>query len=371
MNSIIKKTVAILLSLVTFFSIGLTANAYTDEDLVEAAEVFIFRNEGNYNSILANDNGAVSLGRIGWHAGRALYLLQIIVKANDANARKILTDSLYNEIVNSDPQKHWKSRILTTEECKYVKELLSTPESKKAQDDLARSDLLGYINWGRELGLVDGNALIFFADLNNQLGPYGAKAKVDTALRLGMAPNAKSITLDILYKASIVETTSATRRRNCYEYCAALPFGSSSSYTPPTYEIGKYIVTAQPSLRIRSGPSVSYAYTGVSVPNGVTIVITEISGGWGKTTYSGKTGWVSLEHATKISSPDNGTFKLGDVNFDGSVTVADARLAIRIATSLEKVSDTAKKAADVDKNGKVTSSDARMILRVATKLDSF
>ena len=63
--------------------------------------------------------------------------------------------------------------------------------------------------------------------------------------------------------------------------------------------------------------------------------------------------------------------KLGDVNNDGRVSAADARLALRQAVGLENyAADSAEfKAADVDANGKVTAYDARMILRCAVGLE--
>ena len=62
-------------------------------------------------------------------------------------------------------------------------------------------------------------------------------------------------------------------------------------------------------------------------------------------------------------------YMLGDVDFSKKVDATDARLALRAAVGLDKLSDTAKKAADVDKNNAVDATDARIILRVAVGLD--
>ena len=61
----------------------------------------------------------------------------------------------------------------------------------------------------------------------------------------------------------------------------------------------------------------------------------------------------------------------GDVQCDGKVTAADARLALRVSAGLEKLSEPASIASDIDGDGKTTASDARKILRVASKLDTF
>lgn len=62
---------------------------------------------------------------------------------------------------------------------------------------------------------------------------------------------------------------------------------------------------------------------------------------------------------------------LGDINNDGYVTAADARLALRAAAKLDVLEADALKAADVNFDTKVTAADARLILRVAAKLDVF
>ena len=67
-------------------------------------------------------------------------------------------------------------------------------------------------------------------------------------------------------------------------------------------------VNADPSLRLRSGPGTSYS-TLSNIPDGTVIKITEVSGGWGKTTYGGKTGWVSLDYV-ESTSVKPGTFTI-------------------------------------------------------------
>ncbi|MBQ6019171.1 MAG: pilus assembly protein N-terminal domain-containing protein [Clostridia bacterium] len=61
----------------------------------------------------------------------------------------------------------------------------------------------------------------------------------------------------------------------------------------------------------------------------------------------------------------------GDVNMDGKVNSVDARLALRAAAKLEKLSAEQKQSADMNQDGKVNSSDARTILRIAAKLGTF
>ncbi len=69
-----------------------------------------------------------------------------------------------------------------------------------------------------------------------------------------------------------------------------------------------------------------------------------------------------------------GQYLLGDVNVDGTVSVADARLALRIAARLDDYPDVDSvvfKNADVNGDGYITTADARIILRVCAGLATF
>ena len=58
----------------------------------------------------------------------------------------------------------------------------------------------------------------------------------------------------------------------------------------------------------------------------------------------------------------------GDLNFDGRITAADARLALRLAVGLESGDETMRTRADVDCDNRITAADARAILRAAVGL---
>ena len=65
--------------------------------IVSASAQILYNNEGSYNSVNPNDNGAVSVGKLQWHGWRALSLLQTIVSANEKQAEKLLGSSLYKD----------------------------------------------------------------------------------------------------------------------------------------------------------------------------------------------------------------------------------------------------------------------------------
>ena len=62
----------------------------------------------------------------------------------------------------------------------------------------------------------------------------------------------------------------------------------------------------------------------------------------------------------------------GDVDGDGEVTSADARMALRGSVKLENIEKgtAAFAAADADGNGVLESGDARLILRASVKLEA-
>ena len=64
-------------------------------------------------------------------------------------------------------------------------------------------------------------------------------------------------------------------------------------------------------------------------------------------------------------------FILGDADCSGRVNAADARIVLRVAAGLSKVTDIDFERADFDKNGRIAAADARYILRLSAGLDPF
>lgn len=60
-----------------------------------------------------------------------------------------------------------------------------------------------------------------------------------------------------------------------------------------------------------------------------------------------------------------------DIDGNGEVTAADARLALRYSAKLDTLGDVFKAAADINGDANITAADARAILRVAAKLDAY
>ena len=60
----------------------------------------------------------------------------------------------------------------------------------------------------------------------------------------------------------------------------------------------------------------------------------------------------------------------GDMNSDGKITAADARILLRISARLEPSDDSIIKKGDINNDGKITAADARKIIRVAAKVET-
>ena len=63
-------------------------------------------------------------------------------------------------------------------------------------------------------------------------------------------------------------------------------------------------------------------------------------------------------------------YSLGDIDLDGNITAADARLALRAAVKLQDLDPLLQQLADSDGNETVSAADARLILRAAVGLES-
>ena len=220
---------ALLLLLMALLPLGLQAAAVGFNDIVSAAMDIIQQNEGAYGSVTKDDNGALSVGWIQWHGNRALSLLQTIVAANTTQARNILGNALYNEITTTSSS-GWTTRILNSDEASRISTLLQTAEGKKAQDDLAFSDISTYISRTMGYGVTSPSALVYFADLENQCGAGGARRVINAAAAL-VGGNYSAITLDVAHRAAMADSVAGkyqVRRNKVYNYALLLGWDTSS-----------------------------------------------------------------------------------------------------------------------------------------------
>lgn len=102
-------------------------------------------------------------------------------------------------------------------------------------------------------------------------------------------------------------TTTRTTTRAANTTNQTLPNGSTTSgaiTTTPApgtapYTTGTYVVnTGSSNLNIRSSPDANTTIIG-KIPGNTRINITQVNGNWGRVTYDGNTGWVSLDWCVK------------------------------------------------------------------------
>lgn len=137
------------------------------------------------------------------------------------------------------------------------------------------------------------------------------------------------------------------------------------------YQIGEYVTNEV--MNFRADHSKSSTAFGL-IPKGTKLTITEINDVWGKLTYLGKTGWISLEYSTFIpieaTQPPVESRPLlpGDADGNGKIDAEDARLILRHAVAIEMINEAFLTQSDINGDGRITPEDARLALRKAVNL---
>ena len=194
-------------------------------EIAAEAEKVISANEGNYDSVNADDNGALSVGKAQWHGNRALSLLKKI--AQGAGAEATLGKTLYNEIMTAS---NWETRTATAIEKAKLSKILGTPGGKAAQDRQAEEDILSYVAHGEKMGIEDPQSLVYFADIENQ-GGAGASKRVGNAAAQRAGGTGK-VKLDHIHGAAIADRVMekySSRRSLVYKKAKELFKGAAGT----------------------------------------------------------------------------------------------------------------------------------------------
>lgn len=304
-----KKIMAVVLSCLTIialvvssFAVSFSASAVSVDEMTKAAVQIISRSEGTYGTINRNDNGAVSIGMLQWHADRALQLMRSIANADTGSAQSILGSSFYNEVMSASS---WNSRTFSAAEGTAASNLLTTSAGKSKQDALAYSDVQGYISAGQKLGISNAGVLVYYAELYNR-GMGVAKRILNAAAGSG---SYSSVTLSGLHSTALANSSSYYSERLNYAYNTIVSLGwgdagvsdggsgdNSSADTSDFSEsyAGIYTVTAT-SLNVRSTPSTSGAKVG-TLPGGVQVSVSSANGKWAAVSYNGISGYCSMDY---------------------------------------------------------------------------
>ncbi|MBO5226630.1 MAG: SH3 domain-containing protein [Ruminococcus sp.] len=310
-----KKISAVGVSCITALVLVLSAiaspasiSAATLEEMANAAITCIISHEGSYDSVNPNDCGAVSIGKLQWHADRALYLMRDVCELCPSYAQSVLGSTLYNEIMSASTS--WSYRTFSSTEASAAAVLLGSQYGVQAQDALASKDVQNYIITAQNKGITDPGALVLYADIYN----FGCGIAARIAKRAASyAGSYAAVTLDNMYNAALDDaygSNSAFVYRANMVYNAMLTYDwgeatvpaattVTTAVTEPVIEFtedgaGTYTVNAT-SLNMRSGPGTSYSII-LSIPNEAQVTVTATGGNWAKVSYNGYEGYCSMDY---------------------------------------------------------------------------
>lgn len=316
LSAVACSCITVLLLLLSLIGGAVHTAAATLDEMTSTAISCIMSHEGSYGSVNRNDCGAVSIGKLQWHAGRALSLLQSICYNAPDLSQSTLGSTLYNEILSSP---NWNYRTFTVSEGSAVATLLTTDAGVAAQDALAYSDVQGYIVSGQNKGLVSEGALVMYADIYN----FGCGIASRIASRAaGYAGSYGAVSLDDMYRAAMNDSYSSDaafvqRTNMVYQSLQNMNIGgdveTTAPATNPTDEptqetttvvtsdfsdsyAGTYVVTAS-ALNLRSNPSTSASVV-ATLPRNAVVTVTMANGSWAAVTYEGKNGYCSMDYLT-------------------------------------------------------------------------
>ena len=207
-----RKVTALLLALALCFGLFVRAGAafVTDDDVIRAVLVVFRRQEGSYDSVNRDDNGALSVGKLQWHGVRALELMKEIAAADPAAAYDLLGESLYREVSGAS-RDAWNNRIVNFAEGAAISALLATAQSVRIQDATAKKDISAYISHARTYDIRSAEAMVYYCDLENQYGPGGAAGLVSSVKEILGKPYIE--TVDEFHEALTQATTYYRERR--------------------------------------------------------------------------------------------------------------------------------------------------------------
>ncbi|MBP3905752.1 MAG: phage tail family protein [Peptostreptococcaceae bacterium] len=134
--------------------------------------------------------------------------------------------------------------------------------------------------------------------------------------QLGTIPKGKTVSVTDIQSNWGKVTYNGKTGYIYMQYTQKVTTTTTSSTTTNNYKI-----TANPSLRLRSGRGTKYS-TLTTIKKGTTVKITDIKSNWGKVTYNGKTGYVSMQYVQKVSTAKS-VAPIVDENDSTTVTAED------------------------------------------------
>lgn len=196
----------------------------------------------NYGSVIANDNGAISIGVYGWHGNKALSLLQKAYQNNSSEITSIAasySSSGQSVLSAIRGNANWSNYIPNQSVCSCIRAMLLTDAGKQAQDSTSLEDAQQYINICTDNGLTDNKAIVYCCDILNQWGTASFNANVYGSGSHGVLHGVTSnMSLDDIYNSRRAWSDSKynyySRRTWSYNYLKELPDSAFSSIANET-----------------------------------------------------------------------------------------------------------------------------------------
>ena len=214
MKGRLKQLTGVLLAVLLCFALVTPASAASPSvtDIATAALDLISSHEGTYNSVNANDSGAVSVGKIQWHGERAHEVVRLAAQyMGPSGAIAILGQSFYDEIMSSV---RWDSRSVNSVEAEALRQLLGSEAGHRAEDEIGARDLSAYVNDGMKRGLSNPTTLVYYCDLMNQWPVQAYNIARDTVNKYGGAA-----TVDKIHEIACASPMAGILRTRAYNYC--------------------------------------------------------------------------------------------------------------------------------------------------------
>ncbi len=171
----------------TTFSVNFSASTEISQltrNVIAHNEIGVMYDEiksSEYGFVLADDNGALSIGVYQWHGNNARDLLKTAYSLNSNQITK--TGKSFgasgNRVLTAIKQStDWSSFIPEANTCNCIKAMLLTEAGKKAQDQTSLKDADQYIKICKENGLKKSKPIVYCSDILNQWGTASFNANV-------------------------------------------------------------------------------------------------------------------------------------------------------------------------------------------------
>ncbi len=137
-------------------------------------------------------------------------------------------------------------------------------------------------------------------------------------------------------------------------------------------EDSRYYYTGAKGIKTGTTPNAGCCLSVAAERDGRTLISLVVNANSISDRYTVSTGLLDAAFSAPLDKPQDvpPSVRLkGDVDGDGTVTPADARLALRIAILLEPAESYDLRYADLDNDGYITPADARLVLRVSIGLE--